>query len=190
MKALSASALSAACGLAVIGAGITPLEATGISERVVTISERFAGGVSERLVGGNENPPVVSDGTGRFQWLARGNSIAFTLRYQVSDVAQAHIHIANPGNNGGIAVFLCTNLGNTPAGATHRDCPPAPAVVSGEIVATDVREVLHENTTLVLMAEDLEGLIRLMRQGATYANVHTVAHPGGEIRGQVNPRLR
>jgi hypothetical protein len=33
-------------------------------------------------------------------------------------------------------------------------------------------------TTLVELAQS-------MKDGKTYANVHTVAHPGGEIRGQI-----
>ena len=86
---------------------------------------------AERLVGANENPPVVSDGTGRFRSQLFPDRVDFTLTYDVagvgSDVTQAHLHIANPSNNGGIVVFLCSNAGNTPAGATQRDCPPSPA---------------------------------------------------------------
>ena len=29
-------------------------------------------------------------------------------------------------------------------------------------------------------------LVAAIRSGVTYANVHTTAHPGGEIRGQIN----
>ncbi len=35
---------------------------------------------SERLVGGNENPPVVSDGTGRFVARIKPDLIRFVLR--------------------------------------------------------------------------------------------------------------
>ena len=148
---------------------------------------------AEDLLGANENPPVVSGGEGEFDFKIRDDSIEFELEYDVasggSDATQAHIHIANPGNNGGITVFLCTNLNNNPAGATFRPCPPSPGEVEGVIVAGDVRGVMGDNG-IVLEAGDLEGLKRLMIDGATYVNVHTVDHPSGEIRGQVNPRER
>jgi len=159
---------------------------------------------AERLVGGNENPPVVSEGSGMFKAWFRHDGIAFQLRYDVaseasdlapegSDITQSHLHIANPGTNGGIVVFLCTNLGNTPMGATMRECPPSPGVVTGSIVMGDVQTVTSgepPDQTTIIEAGDLEGLSRLIKQGAVYANVHTDAHGGGEVRGQLNPRPR
>lgn len=140
------------------------------------------------LLGADENPPVVSEGVGDFKAKIRGDRIDFRLTYDVasggSDIQQAHIHVENPGTNGPIAVFLCSNLGNTPAGATQRDCPPSPGEVEGEIVASDVI------TAGNVMAGDLDGLARLIEDGATYANVHTNSVPSGEVRGQINPRKR
>ena len=82
---------------------------------------------AERLLGGNENPPVITDGTGNFRARLFDDRIEFRLRYDVgfddSDVTQAHLHIANPGNNGAIVAFLCSNVGNTPAGATEQRMP-------------------------------------------------------------------
>ncbi len=149
---------------------------------------------AERLRGGNENPPVISDGFGRFRAKPLEDRIAFRLRYESlvaggSDVTQAHLHIANPGNNGGIVVFLCSNLGNVPAGATARLCPPSAGVVDGDIVPADVQTLTEDGTTII-GAGDLAGLVRLIQQGSVYANVHTVDHPGGEIRGQLAPRDR
>ena len=148
---------------------------------------------AEDLLGANENPPVASDGEGEFDFKIRDGSIEFELEFDVvsgaSDAMQSHIHIANPGNNGGITVFLCTNLGNAPAGVTSRPCPPSPGAVEGVIVAGDVLGVVGDNG-VVLQAGDLEGLVRLMKDGATYVNVHTADHPSGEIRGQINPRRR
>ena len=140
------------------------------------------------LRGADENPPVVSDGEGDFDAMIRKNKISFELTYDLtsesSDVSQAHIHVENPGTNGPITVFLCTNLGNTPFGATARPCPPSPGTVMGDIVADDVQNAGN------LTAGNLEGLARLVEDGAAYVNVHSVDNPSGEIRGQVNERKR
>jgi hypothetical protein len=152
---------------------------------------------AERLRGGNENPPVISDGTGNFRATIFDDRIEFRLRYDVeagdSDVREAHLHIANPGNNGGIVAFLCSNVGNTPPGATVRECPESPEVITGDIVADDVLAVTEGDppaTTTIIEAGDLEGLARLIQQSSVYANVHTDDFPAGEIRGQLNPRRR
>jgi CHRD domain len=149
---------------------------------------------AEPLVGGNENPPVVTDATGNFRAQIFPDRIEFRLRYDVaadvtpgSDVTQAHLHVANPSVNGEIVVFLCANDPIvTPAPGTARECPPSPGEVEGEIIPNDV---LADDGG-VLVAGDLEGLAILIRQGSVYANVHSVDHPSGEVRGQLSPRRR
>jgi hypothetical protein len=162
MHKVATSALLAAGTLMLLGTGATPAGAVELAEL---------------LTGGNENPPVVTNATGRFRAVVRQGGVDFTLRYNVQGATAAHIHIANPGNNGDIAVFLCD------------PCPDGPQVVEDRFVAADVQEVL-DGTTVVLEEGDLRGLIRLIRQGATYVNVHSGDHPAGEIRGQINPRRR
>jgi CHRD domain len=156
---------------------------------------------SEDVLGGNENPPVISDGSGSFRAQLEGDRISFRLTYDVasepsdpavpvSDVTQAHLHIANPGNNGGIVAFLCSNVG-TPPGATARECPDSPGEVTGDIVAADVLAVSEGAPPVeIIAAGDLEGLRRLIEQSSVYVNVHSDDHPGGEIRGQMLPRDR
>jgi hypothetical protein len=149
----------------------------------------------ERLVGGNENPPVLSEGSGSLRAWFGYDRIVFRLRYDVasedSDATQSHLHIGNPGTNGGIVVFLCTNLGNTPLGATARECPPSPGLVTGYIVADDVQQVAPGDPPVeIIAAGNLEGLKRLINQSSVYVNVHTDDHGSGEIRGQTNPRPR
>lgn len=153
---------------------------------------------AEKLVGGKETPHVVSDGSGRFSARLNDDSISFRLRYDVasvvhgeeSDVTQAHLHIANSGNNGGVVAFLCSNNVGAP---TDRMCPPSPGKITGEIFADDVlpmTEGMAPDEVVIIRAGDLEGLKRLIEQGSVYANVHTKAHAGGEIRGQLEPRRR
>jgi CHRD domain len=152
---------------------------------------------AERLLGGNENPPVVSDGSGSFRARLHEDRISFRLRYDVasddSDVLQAHLHIANPGNNGGIVAFLCSNVEEPPP-PTDRLCPDSPGEVSGDIFAEDVMTVTDgvppNPVVTIIEARNLEGLKRLIEQGSVYANVHTDDHMGGEIRGQLEPRRR
>jgi hypothetical protein len=139
---------------------------------------------AERLLGGNESPPVVTDATGNFRARLFPERIEFRLRYREleGDVTQAHLHVGNPGTNGGIVAFLCAVPDIDP---TQRDCP-ASGLVEGEIVADDV---LADGNG-VLGDGDLEGLERLIRQGAVYANVHSELHTSGEVRGQLSPRRR
>ena len=73
-------------------------------------------------------------------------------------------------------VFLCGG-GSKPA------CPAAPATIQGTIIATDVMALPTQN----LAAGDLAAVIRAIRHGVTYVNIHTPNSPGGEIRGQVSP---
>jgi CHRD domain-containing protein len=133
---------------------------------------------------GFEEVPVIST-TGEGHFMARmgkdknGPKIDWELSYAdlEGSVQQAHIHFGQPAVNGGIAVFLCSNLGNGPAG-TQR-CPPAPATVTGTIRAGDVIGPAGQGIT----AGELAELIKAIRGGVTYANVHSDKWPGGEIRG-------
>jgi len=88
--------------------------------------------------------------------------------------------------NGGISVFLCTNLGNGPVGT--QSCPPPPAVISGRIFAADVSPNIAATAaarTQGLNTGEIEELVAAMRAGATYVNVHTTLWPGGEVRSQI-----
>ena len=38
---------------------------------------------------------------------------------------------------------------------------------------------------VAISAAEFEELVRALRAGATYANVHTTGRPAGEIRGQI-----
>lgn len=131
-----------------------------------------------RLSGLRENPVRITPGTGEFRARVSedGTTVNFVLTYR--DLAGgpatgAHIHLGAPWTNGPIVVHFC-GTGGKPA------CP-AEGTVEGSFTAADVQAVPESN----LAAGDLAGLLRAMRGGVTYVNVHNATFPGGEIRGQV-----
>ena len=147
--------------------------------------------ISEFLTSYEEVPSVSSTGNGEFnaQISKDGSRIDWELSYEDLEgaVQQAHIHIGNVGVNGGISVFLCTNLGNGPAGT--QPCPASPATISGTIFAADVSPNIPATAaarTQGLNTGEIGELIKAMRAGATYVNVHSTLWPGGEIRSQID----
>ena len=112
---------------------------------VVTTAVAVAGGRSSlraELNGYNELPLTLSTpGNGSFHAAINRSeqTIAYRLTYADTDgtVQQAHIHFGREFvPNGGVSAFLCSNLGNGPAGT--QACPPAPATVTGKIRPADV----------------------------------------------------
>jgi hypothetical protein len=135
------------------------------------------GPLRAQLTGFEEVPAILSPARGSFE--ARpsqdGAALEFRLRYGgfLTPVAMAHIHIGQPGVNGSIAIFLC--------GGAEPACPAMAGEVEGTIVAADVLAIPAQG----LAAGDLAAVLRAIRAGVAYVNVHSGAHPGGEIRGQI-----
>lgn len=136
-----------------------------------------------RLKGVNEVPSVSTPAAGRFDLEIdeRMDEGRWRLRYDglQGGVQQAHIHFGQRHVNGGISVFLCSNLGNGPAGTTL--CPGSPANLAGKFTAADV---VGPNGQGIAPGE-FDELVRAIKQGAAYVNVHSTLFPGGEIRGQL-----
>ena len=143
------------------------------------------GGIRESLTGYEEVPAVSTVATGHFTaTIAKDDSsIDYELSYADLEgaVQQAHIHFGQLSVNGGISVFLCTNLGNGPAGT--QPCPAPPATISGTIVAADV---VNTAAAQGIAAGEFAELLKAIRAGKTYANVHSTKFPGGEIRSQID----
>jgi hypothetical protein len=135
------------------------------------------------LSGFNETaPPVLSTGTATFEATIQGDSsLTYTLTFSglQTKVLQSHLHFAERGVNGGVFLFLCTNLGNGPA-----DTPACPQ--SGTVTRTvTAADIVGGAAGQQLSAGDFAGALRVIRAGDAYANLHTTAFPQGEIRGQV-----
>jgi hypothetical protein len=146
-----------------------------------------ANSLQEHLTGYEENLLALST-TGEGEFRAHIDENAQEISYELSytrenadleNVLQAHIHFGSQSQNGGISVFLCSNLGNGPAGT--QACPPAPATISGTIRPADVLGPAAQGIEAGNFAE----LIAAIRAGATYVNVHTTRYPTGEIRAQL-----
>lgn len=159
---------------------------------VVLVSAGIAGATDLRertlnatLRGAEEPPAVSSTGRGTFNAVIAEDftSFSYTLTYAdlEGSVLQSHIHLGQKGVNGGIAVFLCSNLGNGPAGT--QACPPAGGTVTGTITGASIVGPAGQG----LVAGEFEELLRAIDRELTYVNVHSDKHTGGEIRGQIAP---
>jgi hypothetical protein len=135
------------------------------------------------LTGYEEVPlPFSTPGSGEFSAKVSEDetSIDYELTYSgLVNVLQAHIHFGERWVAGGISAFLCSNLGNGPAGTPL--CPANEGTVTGTITASSVVGPAGQG----IAPGDFAALLAAIRAGVTYANVHTAAHPGGEIRGQI-----
>lgn len=132
------------------------------------------------LRGDHQVPPVFTPGSGTFR--ARitdgGTALQYELDYSnlSTDSLAAHIHFGHPTDNGGIIAFLC-------GGDDKPTCPPREGTVRGTIEAEDILAIPEQG----LEAGDMEAALAIIRAGLAYVNVHTIAFPDGEIRGQIRP---
>lgn len=126
------------------------------------------------LTGLREVPPVVfTPGTGNVQISVlpgqAGLQVLLTVQ-NLRQVTQGHIHLGMPGQNGPILVWLFNN----PQGV---DAVQPTVLTNQTFRASDM--------TGPLAGQNLSTLVQEMIRGNTYVNVHTIAHPNGEIRGQL-----
>lgn len=140
-------------------------------------NDRSENAFHAKLIGFNEVPANSTRGRGTFraQLSENGDSLHYELSYRRLEgtVSAAHIHLGQSKTNGGIVAFLC--------GGTGGPACPASGTVSGTIDAGDVVGPAAQGIDTGEFAE----LLRAMKAGATYVNVHSSKFPNGEIRGQV-----
>jgi len=133
---------------------------------------------------GDEEVPAratLAQGEAIFQLSKDGSELHFKLIVaNIENVAQAHIHCGAAGVNGPIVVFL------------YPAAPP-PVVIPGRfdgVLAQGTRtagNILPKPPSAECPGgvANFADLIAKMRSGGAYVNVHTIAFPGGEVRGQV-----
>ena len=162
---------------------MTRLSLAGLALCAAAASANGPPEMRAQLSGYHEVPAVSSKASGHFRMRIdrQDASITWELHYEgiESAVQQAHIHFGQHSVNGGISVFLCSNLGNGPAGT--QACPQAQGTLSGTITAAQVIGPSGQG----LAATEFDELLAAIRSGVTYVNVHSAQFPGGEIRGQI-----
>lgn len=87
----------------------------------------------------------------------------------VADATQAHIHLAPAGQNGPVVAFL---FGFVPEGQTVEGTLAQGVITDDDLVGP-------------LAGATLEDLVAELEAGNAYVNVHTLANPPGEVRGQI-----
>jgi hypothetical protein len=146
--------------------------------------------INARMTGYEELPTLSTSANGTFtaSLNSAGDTISYTETYTGpfdanaagGNVLQSHIHFGQRAFSGGVSAFLCTNLGNGPAGTPT--CPSPSGTVSGVITAAQIVGPTGQGISAGEFAE----LVRAIRAGFAYVNVHTSTFPTGEIRGQIS----
>jgi hypothetical protein len=141
------------------------------------------GAVHADLISFNEVPAVSTFARGAFDATVDGQEVDWELGYinMQGSVTQAHLHFAQPGVNGAIMVFLCSNLGNGPVGTPA--CPEKAGELHGTI---DADRIGAGAAAQGVAAGQIVEFLRALRAGIVYVNVHSTLYPGGEIRGQLS----
>lgn len=151
----------------------------------LAIADNGNGGsrIKAQLNGYNETPSISTLASGDFRARInrQANTIDYTLTYsgiEGGTVSAAHIHLGQRHTAGGVSAFLCS-------GGDKPPCPTPGGTVSGTIDAADVVGPAGQG----IAPGQMDELIRAIRAGATYVNVHsTPSYPNGEIRGQIKGR--
>ena len=124
------------------------------------------------LTGSGEVPTRSTPAAGAAGFNVDGTTVHYSIEtHSITGVIGAHIHSGTAGVNGPIAVALYpspgVNFSSTPTAGVDG------VLIQGSFTAADVNGVSFDT------------LVSQMRDGTAYANVHTTAFPGGEIRGQI-----
>ena len=116
----------------------------------------YAEDVKVSLTGGEEVPAVTTSASGSGTiTIGEDHSVSGSVATTGIAGTAAHIHMAAPGQNGGVIVPLTKNGDNGWA------VPPGSKLTDQQYAA--------------------------YKAGNLYVNVHSAAHPSGEIRGQLKP---
>lgn len=127
------------------------------------------------LNGANERPtPVTTGASGTATFDVAGGTVAYQIEVDdIAGVTEAHIHLGAANVAGPVLVPL---FEEPPPGTDTLD---QAVLVDSSFTAAAIQAISGSPVI------SLDSLLVLMGNGNAYANVHTVANPAGEIRGQI-----
>ncbi|MGM9489373.1 CHRD domain-containing protein [Ideonella sp. YS5] len=159
--------------------------ASALALATLAIPSGAADRAQSRLQGYSEVPAIATAASGRFRATIREHDgvIDYELSYTglEGDVRQAHIHIGQTSVNGGVMVFLCQTTFNTDPTGLAPTCVQD-GTVTGSLTAANVIGPAGQGVDAAEFGE----LVRAIRSGVAYANVHTAKYTSGEVRGQIS----
>ena len=128
------------------------------------------------LDGASQVPRVDTKASGEasFTVAPDGKTIEYTLTVQdLGDVDMAHIHLGAAGKNGPVVVWLYPAAGKPKV---------IKGVENGQLAKGEITAASLQGPE---KGKPLAALVKAMKGGDAYVNVHTVEHKAGEIRGQI-----
>lgn len=147
--------------------------AVGAAEHQDSDSHHF----TTELSGSSEVPSVETDTTGSATLSINEAMDEAAFAVDVADgqaITAAHLHCAPAGENGPVFAFL---FGNIPGGFD----------VDGTLAAFTLTDanILPVGADCASSITDIASLKAAIEANEVYVNVHSVAHPSGEVRGQL-----
>lgn len=123
------------------------------------------------LRGESEVPAVVTTATGTATFTISGTNINYTVTWTglSGNASVSHIHVGAAGATGSVRLNLCGTTGIAACPTGTAASITGVAALAAPYLTGVTPEVLLEN----------------LRNFGAYANVHTAANTGGEIRGQI-----
>jgi hypothetical protein len=128
------------------------------------------------MTGAGEVPAVTTTATGTVSLTLSGTSVNYTVSATglSGDAKGAHIHVGPATATGPVVVdFLA--ITPAPAGTSTS--------ITGAFTVANIKNPTSPPLTTPVVT--LDDLIAQIRAGNAYFNIHTAAHGGGEIRGQL-----
>lgn len=140
----------------------------GTSAGAFKLMSRYA----VKLAGHDETPPVSTKATGiaYIRRIAHDTKLSYILKVRdITGVTMAHLHLAPKGQEG-------------PPVADLYKGPEKKGKFSGTLAKGTITD---KDLTGPMQGKTIKDLIKEIKGGNVYVNVHTAAHPNGEIRGQI-----